>query len=150
MDKLRVVFTFKGRLNRAPYWQGTILAWLGTVVIGFFAFSLGSLIPPFNALAIVPVAAGFGVVLSLLVRRLHDRGKSGWWLIVMYLPALLFSAVGGLASLAEPDVGAAIRVLGLPFSIWMFVELGCLRGTVGPNRFGEDPLQAMAVAEVFV
>jgi uncharacterized membrane protein YhaH (DUF805 family) len=24
--------------------------------------------------------------------------------------------------------------------IWGFVELGCLRGTAGPNRFGPDPL----------
>jgi uncharacterized membrane protein YhaH (DUF805 family) len=31
-----------------------------------------------------------------------------------------------------------IPVIG---AIWSFVELGCLAGTPGPNRFGEDPLQ---------
>ena len=27
-------------------------------------------------------------------------------------------------------------------ALWFFVELGCLRGTVGPNRYGPDPLAA--------
>jgi uncharacterized membrane protein YhaH (DUF805 family) len=28
----------------------------------------------------------------------------------------------------------------LAISIWAFVELGCLRGTAGPNKYGPDPL----------
>jgi uncharacterized membrane protein YhaH (DUF805 family) len=42
----------------------------------------------------------------------------------------------------------AVSVLSLPFSIWAFVELGCLKGTAGSNRFGEDPLAA-PLDEVF-
>ena len=38
-------------------------------------------------------------------------------------------------------------VLGLPFSIWGFVVMGCLKGTVGPNKYGDDPLQPLQ--EVF-
>jgi uncharacterized membrane protein YhaH (DUF805 family) len=33
------------------------------------------------------------------------------------------------------------ELVSLALMIWGFVELGCLRGTVGPNRFGPDPLQ---------
>lgn len=148
MDKLSAVFSFGGRLNRAPYWQGAILAWMGMTVVGFFMYSLGTLFAPLGLLTVVPVVVGMVVMLSLLVRRLHDRGKSGWWLLAMYLPAVLFSALGTIASMSEPDVGAAFRVLGLPFSIWTFVDLGCLRGTNGPNRYGLDPLHPEMV-EVF-
>jgi uncharacterized membrane protein YhaH (DUF805 family) len=31
----------------------------------------------------------------------------------------------------------------------VFVELGCLRGVEGENRFGPDPLQPVDAAEVF-
>ncbi|MBW8815956.1 MAG: DUF805 domain-containing protein [Caulobacterales bacterium] len=148
MDKLGGAFSFQGRLNRAPYWQGTILAWMAVVVLGFIASGLGTLFAPLGLLAIVPLLAGMVVVLSLLVRRLHDRGKSGWWLLLMYLPPLLLSALGAVVSASEPDVGSTIRALSLPFSIWMFVDLGCLRGTMGHNRFGPDPLQGEMV-EVF-
>jgi uncharacterized membrane protein YhaH (DUF805 family) len=38
--------------------------------------------------------------------------------------------------------GAIIWALGFAVLVWAFVELGCLRGTLGPNRFGPDPLVA--------
>jgi uncharacterized membrane protein YhaH (DUF805 family) len=66
------------------------------------------------------------------IKRLHDRDKSGWWLLLFYLvPALLneMSNTSMLFSLAS-----------LAISIWAFVELGCLRGTAGPNKYGPDPL----------
>jgi uncharacterized membrane protein YhaH (DUF805 family) len=37
---------------------------------------------------------------------------------------------------------AALAVLGLPFSLWGLVEMGFLRGTAGPNRFGENSLES--------
>ena len=46
------------------------------------------------------------------VKRWHDRDKSGWWTLINLIP-----------------------VVGI---IWVIVENGFLRGTVGPNRFGED------------
>ena len=74
--------------------------------------------------------------LSISVRRLHDRDKSGWWI-------LMFGVLPGVLGVL-PVVGA---LLSLPFSIWAFVELGCLRGAQGPNKYGENPLQP--AAEVF-
>ena len=84
------------------------------------------------------------------IKRLHDRDKSGWWLLVFYLvPSLLFGigtlvffygvgaeAVGGMIG------GGIVYLLGFAVLVWAFVELGCLRGTLGPNRFGPDPLVA--------
>ena len=55
-----------------------------------------------------------GVVVQ--IRRWHDRNKSGWWILLNLIPFL----------------GSA----------WALIELGFIRGTKGPNRFGPDPLVA--------
>jgi len=39
---------------------------------------------------------------------------------------------------------ASVMLAGICISIWAVVEIGFLRGTAGPNRFGPDPLQAQA------
>ena len=36
--------------------------------------------------------------------------------------------------------GVITYIIGLAILIWAIIELGCLRGTPGPNRFGPDPL----------
>ena len=90
---------------------------------GFYGFAL--LIGLLNEYMVLPeiVNAFFGLlVLPLFVvaiiaqiKRWHDRNKSGLWVFIHLIP-----------------------VLG---SFWCFIECGCLRGTRGTNRFGEDPLQ---------
>ena len=65
---------------------------------------------------IIGVVAYIGFIwasLALGIKRWHDRDKSGWWTLIGLIPV----------------IGA----------IWAFVEQGCLRGTEGPNRFGDDP-----------
>lgn len=49
------------------------------------------------------------------------------------------SAMG--ASMATGSFGI-LSIISLGLSLWLLVELGCLRGTVGPNTYGEDPLPA--------
>jgi uncharacterized membrane protein YhaH (DUF805 family) len=51
--------------------------------------------------------------LALGIKRYHDLNKSGWWILIGLIP-----------------------IIG---PIWQFVELGFLRGSRGPNRFGDDP-----------
>jgi uncharacterized membrane protein YhaH (DUF805 family) len=51
--------------------------------------------------------------IALQIKRWHDRGKPGVMVLVNFIPI-----VGG---------------------IWAFIECGCLRGTNGPNTFGDDP-----------
>ncbi len=38
-------------------------------------------------------------------------------------------------------IGLIFVVLWLALAIWALVWLGCLRGTVGPNQYGPDPLE---------
>lgn len=57
--------------------------------------------------------------LAVGARRLHDTDRSGWWLLIILVP-----------------------VIGWIVLLVFF----CSRGTVGPNRFGADPLAAPAAA----
>ncbi len=93
-------FTFEGRSGRPEYWWfvlayfivGVVLAILGNV-IGVFSWisNLLSL-----ALLIPSIAVG--------IRRFHDIGKSGWWLLLGLIPILGWIAVIYFA--AQPSVGA--------------------------------------------
>ena len=56
----------------------------------------------------------FWSLIAIQVKRWHDRDKSGWWILINFIPI----------------VGA-----------WALIENGFLRGTEGKNRFGEDPLE---------
>jgi uncharacterized membrane protein YhaH (DUF805 family) len=81
--------------------------------------------------------------LAIGAKRLHDRDKSAWWLLLFYLAPSVLSGAANHAG----DVGFSILYLAsFAITVWAFVELGCLRGTVGPNRFGPDPLAPAALA----
>lgn len=150
----RTYFSFRGRLNRARYWLALFIITVAEVVLAFVksADAAGSSV---RILIDLVVAAGevAAVVASLaiIVKRLHDRDKSAWWLVALYLiPALLICTAFYLGFVADTGVGAAADYAALLFRlcllgafaimVWFFVELGCRRGTVGPNRYGRDPL----------
>ncbi len=143
MDWKFIFLSFQGRLNRKPYWLGTI-ALLSLVVIGVFGVM-------FLAGGGGGVAA-IGVIYLILlwptlaigVKRLHDRNKSAWWLVVFYVAPTLLNVLGEGGD--GEGVGAIIFGLAsLAISIWALVELGFLRGTVGANRYGPDPLASWPV-----
>ena len=73
---------------------------------------------------------------TVAVKRLHDRDKSAWWLAIFYGVPILFDsaayAVG--ANLALFFVAPAALI-----NLWALIEFGFLRGSLGPNRFGDDP-----------
>jgi uncharacterized membrane protein YhaH (DUF805 family) len=78
------------------------------------------------------------IFLATSIKRLHDRDRSGWWLVPFVAVPYLFDHFsdffpGGYFMMAA---GGIMFVL----MIWGFVELYFLRGTKWTNRFGPDPL----------
>jgi uncharacterized membrane protein YhaH (DUF805 family) len=71
------------------------------------------------------------------IKRLHDRNKSGWWLLLFYLLSGVLDVVGMTGKLP-----LLFELGSVAISIWALVELGCLRGTAGTNEYGPDPLAA--------
>ncbi|WP_139282483.1 DUF805 domain-containing protein [Pseudoxanthobacter soli] len=143
-------FRFDGRICRKDFWIGhiavdVVMAALGAALVfgnAGIAASVG-VAPSFelgvagnvivSVLMLVAVVAGFAVA----IKRLHDRNRSGWFILVFSIPGF----AQGLNPVLPPAAANAIHtVLSVVFGVWYYVELGFLRGTVGDNRFGPDPL----------
>ena len=87
---------------------------------------------------------------AVVVKRLHDRDKSALWLVVFYLiPFILngyrlstvFEAMrSGEMAYAGSPLGTVAGGIAALISLWAFVEIYCLSGTNGDNRYGADPL----------
>lgn len=145
MEQALRYFSFRGRANRQRYWL-TVLASAGLMMLGTLLIVAIPVVGWVVGMAVWSAAALMG--LAVAARRLHDRGKSAWWLLPMYLPLVVVSLLSELMEVSQGAPNPVLSLLTLGFSIWILVELGCLRGTVGPNRFGPDPLDP-SMAEVF-
>jgi len=117
LDLKSVLFSFQGRIPRRTFWLASLGAFLGFAIP---AALIASMIKWNEATEIIGTilllvlgAILLWVSLAIRVKRWHDHGKSGWWILLGLIPYL-----GGLIS---------------------FAVLGCLRGTVGPNAYGDDP-----------
>ena len=170
MDYVWYLFRFEGRINRARCWLAglIIISWiifLSLVLFGVAhlfgaalpkSLSLGpneifNIVDPkawrslssanFTALFIQTVGTPLfvWVYLATSFKRLHDRDKNGWWLLLFFVLPGLYSQFGG--RLEENSwFGFLLGLNAFVFSVWGFVEMYCLRGTKGSNRFGADPL----------
>lgn len=185
MNVLRLLFDFRGRINRAKFWLASAIQLMFVIasegLIGYYDFPalsaggflllnigqfvLFPLVLPLILLSaignrleltyfrgyelardvgigtvnridveflVVNLACLLPLVVSLTavgIKRLHDRDKSGWWLLPMYLVPVVFYVSPVMTMVA-----------GWAVLIWPVVEFGFLRGTRGSNKYGPDPL----------
>lgn len=109
-----LLFSFDGRINRAKYWLGTVIAWVFGAVAVALLQTVGGTIGLLVAIAayVALIWVGFAV----LIKRWHDRGKSGWWVLIVFVPLIGY--------------------------LWALIETGFLEGDKGENLYGSDPLAA--------
>jgi uncharacterized membrane protein YhaH (DUF805 family) len=145
MDWKTLLFSFEGRINRGKYWLAVLILTLVYIAFGivfgiFYAVAGETVGAIIGAIAgLVALVVGIWGSLATAIKRLHDREKSGWWLLVFWLvPAIL----NGIGSVAGGIVGGALAIASFGISVWGFVEIACLKGTTGPNMYGPDPLPA--------
>ena len=90
---LRQYVDFKGRARRSEYWYFSLFSVLISIVLGIIdIFVLGA--DPFagesgmlgNLYSLAVLLPSLGV----LVRRLHDVGKSGWFFLIVFIPLIGF------------------------------------------------------------
>lgn len=131
-------FSFTGRVNRAKYWLVVLVNVAIVFVLGMIAYAIGTI--GYVILGLVYIAYLVSGI-SITIRRLHDRDKSGWWVLIFIGVLLGAALVGGVLQWALGTIGSVIGgLLYLGVCVWIFVEVGCLRGTAGDNQFGPDPL----------
>ena len=120
--------SLQGRATRKQFWLLFLLPYMvGEIVLGMITGAMmgganaGVTDPADISMPWVPIILlslwgllGIWPSLAVAVKRCHDRNRSGWFIFANLIPM----------------VGA----------IWYLIETGFLRGTVGDNRFGPDPL----------
>ncbi len=111
----QIYFSFDGRIPRKVFWLHGILGIFATTLVASFVLGilsgiLGEWVMVLSIPLFVPLIWAY---LGIYIKRWHDRNKSGWWILIMFIPF-----IGGL---------------------WMLVECGFLQGTEGDNQFGPEP-----------
>jgi uncharacterized membrane protein YhaH (DUF805 family) len=121
--------TFSGRARRAEYWWFILFAFIVSVILSIldatlFGYSFTSTTGDGSAgfeyaspgiLGSIWSLATFIPGLAVAVRRLHDTGRSGWWLLLFLIPLIGF----------------------IVLVVWF-----ASRGNTGTNAFGPDPVGA--------
>ena len=122
---------FSGRSRRKEYWMFTLFTIL--VIVPFVAIALGTSDMSDGGSISTLGTLAFGILglfylailvpaIAVQVRRFHDQDKSGWFVLLNFVPY----------------VGSLI--------VFVFM---CLDGTKGENRFGPDPKMDDNVGDVF-
>lgn len=133
MSISNLLWSYEGRIGRARFWLGVLFVILMSMAFGFVGglFNLypvdpysGELAREVGALSLVYALVTVGTVLyaqlAIYVKRFHDRGKSGWWVLIAFVPVIGF--------------------------FWILIELGMLSGDAGPNAYGPPEIGAAVPA----
>ena len=78
------------------------------------------------------------IFLATTIKRLHDRDKSGWWMVPFFAVPGLYNQFADRLPDSHADLPLAIAASAL--CLWGFIEMCCLKGSRKTNRFGADPL----------
>ncbi|QMI03841.1 DUF805 domain-containing protein [Citrobacter sp. RHB25-C09] len=109
IDVLKNYAVFNGRARRKEYWMFVLINMIVSIVLNVIQGVIGLEIPWISIIYML------GVLLpsiGVAIRRLHDTDRSGWWLLISFIPV----------------VGTIVLIVFL-----------CQNGTAGNNRFGADP-----------
>jgi uncharacterized membrane protein YhaH (DUF805 family) len=159
-------FSFRGRINRGKMWLAVlvIVCWMmflafvtvatGIVSDGTLSFDIEDLFHvidpasyrslswaglPTLLIRILGSALFVWVYFAASIKRLHDRDKSGWWMIPFFVGPGIFNQFSDRLGDSYFLMVPAVVVFGFVF--WGFIEMYCLKGSRKTNRFGPNPLQ---------
>lgn len=144
-------YSWRGRASRKAFFLG--LAVLYGVGLAALPLQVLQLMLANSTLAwlanILLVALGLACAVFFLgnvVRRLHDRNKNGWWLLVFFGPQVALVSAMTWLPLENPKGIMTVMLLGFPLAApmmaWGMAEILAIAGVKGPNRYGPDPLEA--------
>ena len=133
-------FNYQDRASRSEFWFYMLFAVIVDLVAQFLLIIplIGSL------LHFVVTIVLLWTCIMVGIRRLHDLDRRGWWIIFPYIMLLLMPymiILGAMIALANGPFWLSLALcLASIVSLIYFLILSMRRGTVGPNRFGPDPL----------
>lgn len=90
VDVLKKYAEFGGRAGRQEFWMFVLFNFLATLVLGFIDVATG-LASEQTGIGLLSGLYSLGVLIPYLavsVRRLHDTGRTGWWLLIVLIPLI--------------------------------------------------------------
>ena len=158
---MELFMTFDGRISRKGFWMG----FLGLLAIVFIAgWAMISILPGGIVLTLAQIIVSVGIIYiwsAVVVKRLHDRDKPALpWAVIFLAPGVLMQImsifkigyraveVAGVQFMVPGTGATMVMWLSMAVALWMFIELGFLKGTPGENRYGPDPLGYTAPREM--
>lgn len=145
MSIFELLYGFQGRISRAQWWLGQAallsmlslfyVVWSGQVATSSLVGSLIQDFPPPVRLKVLAALLVLSAILSsaliwmaysLAIKRVHDRGRSGWRTLGYAIPVIL----------AELFPSQATNAVMIVIAIWYVLELGCFRGYPRHNQYG--------------
>ncbi len=142
---------FRGRSTRSEYWFGYLFVFIVGICVSTLTTTLNTALGPDASLitkiiSLAESAVFFLPNLSSQVRRLHDIGKSGWWVI-----GTVLIAIGGAGFMIATGATGNIEAVGavfcvtflflLTYAIIMLIFL--CRPSEGPNKWGYPAMPKM-------
>jgi uncharacterized membrane protein YhaH (DUF805 family) len=143
-----LLFSAQGRINRGKWWLGVICVVSVVLVVSMVLWSIFNtrLFYTFGGRITVFALTAFALAATYCInaKRFHDRNKSSAFaqvgLILNGIKAVLdlIGVTGDPWHANTADNLFQLATFGV--GVWYLVELGCLRGSAGPNAYGPDPL----------
>jgi uncharacterized membrane protein YhaH (DUF805 family) len=139
----------RGRIARKPFWIATIaiyglsasVVWLAYYTAVHYRTLNGA---EFGTIVNCLVSVQLFLMCPVIIKRLHDRDRSGWWLIPVWIVPQAYLFIGKayvqVLNATYGGVETACNLALIVIIAWAIIELAFRRGTAGPNRFGVNPL----------
>ena len=145
MDFSNLFMSTDGRIGRQNYWIGVvILVVIGIVMSQLIAFLFGYTSFLARLLNFIYVLVIAYPAYALMAKRFQDRGKKGTLAAILIGLSILSALLGLVGMTGDPldpnTLGTILGLATLVVAIWYLIELGFLRGTVGTNEYGPDPV----------
>jgi uncharacterized membrane protein YhaH (DUF805 family) len=147
MDFSHLYLSTEGRIGRQNWWIGHIVLAVIVLVITLIVSGL------FGSLSIATRLINFILVLVLAypayavsAKRFQDRNKNGALGAILIAISIFSSLLQlfGIGVSSDPmhpsTFGMILGIATMAVGIWYLIELGILRGTVGANQYGPDPV----------
>ncbi len=136
IQPLKKYFQFSGRARRSEFWLFQLFLIVVGIILVFFDKTVGSI----DEITGNGLFSGIFVVLTLvptisvMVRRLHDTDRSGWWLLSFIIVPIVSFVLSFVPILNLGLIGTPLLAVCVILLVFF-----CLNGTKGENRFGPDP-----------
>ena len=150
MDWKYLLTSFEGRISRQPFWLSVLVLFIAQWVIMFvagmvFGYSMmGGMDPTMDPEAAASAAmSGMTplIIVSLLflypalavyTKRWHDRGKSGWWTLILLIPLIGFicSWLNAVSCVAPKGRTSTATIRWPEFSTWLTPRPANLAGRI--------------------